>query len=78
MASSLKQELLESAVVDIQAFDNLEQSELVFGLPLWMTIMIALVIALAGIQAVKLRINTDSSSSSNSSEKSGSIKSNNK
>jgi len=52
---SLKQELLESTVVDIGAFDNLEDTDLDFVMPVWMVIMIALVAIIFGIQAAKIR-----------------------
>jgi len=65
MTESLKQELLESTMVDVDALNSLEKSDLQFDTPLWMLVMIALVFALAGVQAVKLRTSGEKEIKSN-------------
>ena len=56
MRGTSKQDLLEGAVVDTEAYNALEQSDFEFVLPLWLILLLALVCTSGLIWVYKNRL----------------------
>jgi len=60
MESQPKKDLLESAVVDRDAFDSFESpAEGSFEISLWVVVLVALILAVIGAGIVKIKVDAD-------------------